>query len=206
MTVHLCYNSCYIELGGFPIVVLIDLTGQRFGKLTVTGSYHKKNPAGTDEIFWRCVCDCNGTVPGYSGRRDVRGFSLRSGDTTSCGCVRQASVEKPRKPDLVGMQFSRLTVLERVRVRDSKGRCATHFICKCSCKDGNVVKVAGSSLRDGSTRSCGCIRREMLPVTKYLPNVYFVLKEYKKSAKTRKLEWYIADEYATRLVEDVCYY
>ena len=54
----------------------IDLTGQRFGKLTVLQEcYRKKN------VYWSCACDCgNKTI--------VMGASLRNGHTISCGCAR----------------------------------------------------------------------------------------------------------------------
>lgn len=58
---------------------LIDLTGQRFGRLTVI----EKAPArhGCTSAVWRCKCDCgNETV--------VRGVVLRRGKSNSCGCLR----------------------------------------------------------------------------------------------------------------------
>lgn len=58
---------------------LIDLTGQRFGRLTVIERAATK--PGYTNASWRCRCDCgNETV--------VRGTSLRSGGSTSCGCYR----------------------------------------------------------------------------------------------------------------------
>jgi hypothetical protein len=54
----------------------IDLTGQRFGRLTVLCL------DSTDgQAYWRCRCDC-GT------ERSFRSARLRSGYTTSCGCAR----------------------------------------------------------------------------------------------------------------------
>lgn len=57
---------------------VIELTGKRFGRLTVI------EEAGKDRIFvlWRCACDCGQETT-------VRGYNLRSGNTTSCGCVRR---------------------------------------------------------------------------------------------------------------------
>jgi len=55
----------------------IDLTGQRFGRLVVSS---KAQLVSKDRLVrWYCVCDCghHGTYPGKS---------LRSGNTTSCGC------------------------------------------------------------------------------------------------------------------------
>jgi hypothetical protein len=54
-----------------------DLTGKRFGKLTVTGfSPIAKNR----RAHFYCTCDC-GTV------KVIRGTSLSSGNTRSCGCM-----------------------------------------------------------------------------------------------------------------------
>ena len=53
----------------------IDLTGQRFGYLTVIKRVENR---GKDPV-WKCRCEC-GNEP------EIRGFSLRSGNTVSCGC------------------------------------------------------------------------------------------------------------------------
>nr|DAY71092.1 MAG TPA: PVL ORF-50-like family [Caudoviricetes sp.] len=60
---------------------LKDLTGQKFGKLTVIGRAEDYiSPRNEREVQWRCKCDC--------GRECiVRGHSLRNGHTTSCGCA-----------------------------------------------------------------------------------------------------------------------
>lgn len=55
---------------------MIDISGQKFGKLTVL--YHDDDYAGM-EAHWICRCDC-GTVKSF------RGSHLRSGVTKSCGC------------------------------------------------------------------------------------------------------------------------
>jgi hypothetical protein len=56
----------------------IDMTGQRFGLLTVVAfAYHKKDWA----TYWRCVCDC--------GReKTTQRSALVQGQTRSCGCLR----------------------------------------------------------------------------------------------------------------------
>ena len=52
---------------------LIDLTGQRFGRLTVLRRVHGK--------YWECLCDCGNT---RVVSRDHLGR-----DTNSCGCLRR---------------------------------------------------------------------------------------------------------------------
>lgn len=58
---------------------LIDLTGQRFGRLTVI----KKAPSNgkTTNARWICKCDCGNEVT-------VLSTVLRKGQSKSCGCFR----------------------------------------------------------------------------------------------------------------------
>ena len=64
----------------------IDITGQKFGKLTVIGragtrySGLGKYKGGQAVTMWKCLCDCGNET-------NVRGDSLRRGDTQSCGCI-----------------------------------------------------------------------------------------------------------------------
>ena len=56
---------------------LIDLTGQRFGRLTVI----KKVQSATSNARWLCRCDCGKETT-------VLGTTLRRGESKSCGCIR----------------------------------------------------------------------------------------------------------------------
>ena len=67
---------------------LVDLTGQRFTRLTVLGR-HPEN-ASNDKPRWICSCDCRAEVV-------VHGSSLRGGTSRSCGCLsRELSTERCR--------------------------------------------------------------------------------------------------------------
>ena len=60
---------------------LIDLTGRRFGRLTVLyRDVNKASKNGRQIVMWRCVCDCGNEI-------SVSGDSLRNGNTGSCGCI-----------------------------------------------------------------------------------------------------------------------
>lgn len=63
---------------------LIDLTGARFGKLTVVA---RGENTATGHPRWICNCECGGAT--LSG-----GQSLRSGLAQSCGCERVANASK----------------------------------------------------------------------------------------------------------------
>lgn len=67
---------------------LIDLTGQRFGRLIVLQRAEDRvKPSGHKIARWKCLCDCGNQVI-------VLGQSLRSGITGSCGCFRNEVVGK----------------------------------------------------------------------------------------------------------------
>lgn len=56
--------------------------------------------------------------------------------------------------DLTGQTFGRLTVLEKL---DKRGR---EWYWKCKCECGNFCEIRGVSLREGYTKSCGCLKKE----------------------------------------------
>lgn len=56
-----------------------DLTGQRFGKLTVL----KQGQSKRERACWICQCDC-GNI------KEVCSMELKRGDTLSCGCIRSS--------------------------------------------------------------------------------------------------------------------
>jgi hypothetical protein len=57
--------------------------------------------------------------------------------------------------DLTGQAFSRLTVLSRAN-NSAGGR--SRWICRCDC--GVTKDIAAKKLRDGSTKSCGCLKKD----------------------------------------------
>ena len=58
--------------------VLIEMTGQRFGRLTIIGRAPNNGKSGN--AFWHCRCDCG-------GENVVWAPSLRQGKSRSCGCL-----------------------------------------------------------------------------------------------------------------------
>lgn len=73
---------------------LIDLTGQRFGRLTVV---EQAPPQRTKyeyctvyRTMWHCVCDCGESVI-------VEGNNLKRGNTKSCGCLRSEHARRRLK-------------------------------------------------------------------------------------------------------------
>ena len=130
---------------------LIDLTGQKFGRLTVL-NYQGVNDKGIH--MWLCRCECG-------NEKVARGDALRYGQTRSCGCLAHeahvAAGKKPKGPsprliDLTGQTFGYLTVLER---GETNVHGHTRWRCRCIC--GRETLVATGKLRSGKTISCGCM-------------------------------------------------
>ena len=63
------------------MAVVVDLSGRKFGKLTVLG-INRERPT---RIRWNCLCECGKATA-------VDTTSLKSGRTQSCGCLRLPAV------------------------------------------------------------------------------------------------------------------
>ena len=56
--------------------------------------------------------------------------------------------------DLTGKKFGRLTAVEKLYKKGNE------WYWKCQCDCGNICEVRGVSLREGKTKSCGCLKQE----------------------------------------------
>lgn len=65
---------------------LKDLTGQRFGKLTVIQRASNRG----NKVYWLCECDCG-------NQKEIRGSSLTSNVTKSCGKCNNPNISPKNK-------------------------------------------------------------------------------------------------------------
>lgn len=125
-----------------------DLTGQKFGRLTVI----ERDFGVTDKkgAYWKCRCEC-GSVKTINGR------ALRTGATLSCGCLNRDINSQPKQIiDMIGKRFGKLIVIERAEDHITKGgQRKVRWLCKCDC--GNEKVVTSQDLKAGHTKSCGCM-------------------------------------------------
>lgn len=111
-----------------------------FNRLTVVSMAESESI----KIKWLCLCSC-----GVS--KTVSGSDLRCGKTTSCGCYNRGL---KRFEDLSGRRFGRFTVLKKSESRKQR----RYWLCRCDC---GVIKYAdASNLKLGTTKSCGCWKRD----------------------------------------------
>lgn len=108
----------------------VDLTGQKFDMLTVTG-FNKKTGK------WTCICDCeNHTVV-----EKRAGHLHMKNRFQSCGCCNNVKFI-----DISNQRFGSLTALEYDKNKSA-------WKCKCDC--GSIVYKKSGHLREGSVTRCG---------------------------------------------------
>ena len=84
-------SPLHVSLSGekwrYSMGKFIDLTGQRFGMLTVIGQGESRviGKRKVAKSYWKCQCDC-GNI------KEICGDNLRNGLTNSCGCQVRKSV------------------------------------------------------------------------------------------------------------------
>lgn len=149
-------RSCACSNQVAPHHVGADLTGQRFGRLTVIGLDPESyvSPSGKSKARkWICRCDCGNTVSVQRGSLLAKKNSSRS-----CGCLRS---EKSREAaiDMTGMRFGRWTVVRREDLpKPLPDGHVGGWLCRCDCGTERVIDR--ESLVSGRSVSCGCNRGE----------------------------------------------
>lgn len=101
----------------------IDLTGKRFGRLTVL-----ERADGKGRCKWRCLCSCGNEVV-------VLGYNLKNGNTQSCGCLmRERAVAANTTHGEVGSRLYRTW-------QDMKKRCLNPNVEKYPIYGGRGITV-----------------------------------------------------------------
>jgi len=101
-----------------------DLTGQRFGALTVIEFSYRQNNRNN---YWKCQCDCGKT-------KIQREYVLKT-NPTPCSCTKTKKVKVPRK-DLTGQRFNTLTVIEFSYYKYGHN----HWKCQCDYRKTSIVR------------------------------------------------------------------
>jgi hypothetical protein len=70
---------------------VVDITGQRFGRLSVIA---RSANTKSGKAKWECVCDCGNHIV-------ATGVDLRNRHTQTCGCTRSESIRKVGQANLL---------------------------------------------------------------------------------------------------------
>lgn len=163
----------------------IDISGKRFGRLTVISFSHIKATCS----FWNCQCDCGKTC--IVGKRN-----LNAGHTQSCGCYKKERHAEGTRNDLTGLKFGYLTV---VKFHDSV-KTGTRWLCRCVC---GVEKVMmNRNLKYSRPSSCGC-RGASLSNSAQINSIY---SDYKNRANKKELEFDMSLSKFEELIQKGCHY
>lgn len=104
----------------------------------------------------------------------------------------------------IGKTYNYLTVIKRHSTPN-----IIHFLCKCICGKESVVSLG--NLKTGSVKSCGCqrtilIKNALERKDKQEQLFEYLLKDYKKGAKNRNLDFNLSDNIFKFLIFSNCYY
>lgn len=125
-------------------MALIDLTGQKFNRLTVIGRDNTKPKGHGKPVYWICQCDC-GTI------KSVKADHLRAGLIQSCGCLHKEIVSKTFSKDIANQKFDYLTAIKPLYINNHN---ETVWLCECEC--GNICeKSIGELTNKNRIKHCG---------------------------------------------------
>ena len=111
--------------------IVRDLTGQRFGRLTVLERAGSKRSGAT----WLCICDCGET-------KIVESHNLVSGNTKSCGCyMRQRQSESNKTHGRSGTRLHRIWKAMHTRCYNEKFFAFKHY-------GGRGIRICDEWLQD----------------------------------------------------------
>ena len=136
-----------------------DLTGQRFGKLTVDCVDEERSING--KVYWWCNCDCG-------NRKSIQSTSLtrKNNGVKSCGCARNSIEAKIKAKnthnsypmDITAYKFGRLTVNCITNIKSTKPSDNGAYLWECKCECGNICYYSRYALiTPNGVKSCGCL-------------------------------------------------
>lgn len=160
----------------------MDLTGQRFGKLTAVSRI-----LGERRTLWLCRCDCGKET--HVRMESLVYWSRHS--SRSCGCGRGF--------DLIGRTFGCLTVIgPHPKQKGSKK--IKGWQCQCSC--GKTKIFQANHLVSGGSASCGCRTYYLKPDS----GLREVFSQYRTHARKRGNAWGLTQAEFGVLIASPCHY
>jgi len=104
--------------------------------------------------------------------------------------------------DLTDKRFGRLVAQKLVYKQD---KChGTYWECICDC--GKIHVVSGIHLRHGHTKSCGCLKKELLCLKKGEASFNALYYQYKCQAKKRNFVFVLTREFFYEITQQNCFY
>jgi hypothetical protein len=106
------------------------------------------------------------------------------------------NLAKSKIKNIIGYTFGRLKVISFVGIKNHKA----YYKCKCDC--GNEKIICGIYLRNGDTKSCGCLKRENESKPKNIKHNLTHTRIYKCWQSMKNRCYYKKDKYKKYLYQD----
>jgi len=108
------------------------------------------------------------------------------------------------RENMAGLRFGRLMVQNKYYLKKTAKSSNSYWGCICDC--GSERWVMTAKLKNGNTKSCGCLRRDSL----ILPNNGACkgnkFREYKRNAENRFLVFSVTFDEFLKLADEPCYF
>lgn len=173
------------------------MIGNKYGRLTVI---ERSGSTQARHIVWLCSCEC-GTEVSVPSKR------LRSGQTRSCGCLRDEQSRERNcgsRLDLSGRRYGSYTVIRFHETKRGRGRSGGTAVWWCRCDCGQEKAVQVTALKYGSNPRC----RQCADDAMVKPDwaIKALLKRYRYNAEARQLKFRLTDDEFLALIGQPCYY
>lgn len=170
-----------------------DLTGKKFGRLTVLKATEEKTKDG--RRIWECQCDC-GNIKFTTCQ------NLKRGHCTSCGCKNKEQITAlghSNAIDITGKRFGKLIAKTKAKEKLPYSE-SIAWVCQCDC--GNEIIATVSALNSGNIASCGCSHisegEELIKDILIKENIKFETEKWinnlrSKKGKPLQFDFYLPD-------------
>lgn len=142
------YNINGIIYNAVPVGRAKNIIGKKTGRLTIVDRIEVPEGLTPRTAYWMAECECGGL-------NYMSTATFINGHTQSCGCLHRETARALNYKDLTGKVFGKLTVIEQTDDVYMNG--STMWRCQCEC--GKEITTNANSLRQGKSKSCGCLAR-----------------------------------------------
>lgn len=128
--------------------------GDKFNRWKVISEiFYKVFPNGSKAKFVECVCEC-----GNKSTLRLSALTSPTKPSISCGCFqKEMTLLKNTQVIEIGKIFGRLTVVKNLGMVGGRNK----VIVSCEC-NSERFSTRVDQLKDGTTKSCGCLQREIV--------------------------------------------
>lgn len=114
-------------------------------------------------------------------------------------------MKRGQEKSVVGQKFGKLTLRDKWEYR---GKNVNHLYYECVCDCGNMKYISWGHLRNGNTKSCGCLVKQNngRRLDSGIAARNAAVRTYRINAKKRDIEFLLSDNEVVHLMKQKCHY